>query len=107
MKARLSFRFAAVSLCTLLAGLLSPRPTAFSIAAAIPVAALLVAALRPPRRWGGWVAVCMIPYVCVAIGETVANPAARWNSTIVAISAVGAFFSAMDYVRRTGTSLKN
>ena len=56
--------------------------------------------------WGGWVAVFMIPYVCVAVAELVANPASRANSAVVAISSVCAFLAAMDHVRRTGASLR-
>ena len=97
---------ASASLLLLLAGLLLPRPSVLSLLATLPVAALLVTALRPPPRWGGWVAVCMIPYVCIAVGELIADPASRANSTLIAVSSVCAFLAAMDYVRRTGTSLR-
>jgi uncharacterized membrane protein len=100
-------RLAILSLLVLAAAILAPRPGIVAITITLPVAALLITALRPPRRWGGWVAVCMVPYVCVAIGEAIANPAGRARGTIIATSAVFAFFAAMDYVRRTGTSLRN
>ena len=106
MTARLSLLITAASLLVLLAGLLLPRPSTLSLLATLPVAILLFTALRPPRRWGGWVAVCMIPYVCVAVGELIADPSSRANSTLVAVSSVCAFLAAMDYVRRTGTSLR-
>lgn len=106
MTAKHSLLIAATSLLVLLAGLLLPRPSALSLLATLPVAALLITALRPPPRWGGWVAVFMIPYVCVAVGELIANPASRANSTVIAVSSVCAFLAAMDYVRRTGTSLR-
>jgi len=106
MAAKYSLIIAASSLMVLLAALLLPRPSTLSLLATLPVAALLMTAPKPPPRWGGWVAVCMIPYVCVAVGELIANPASRANSTLIAVSSVCAFFAAMNYVRRTGTSLR-
>jgi uncharacterized membrane protein (DUF2068 family) len=64
------------------------------------------AGLKPPPRWGGWVAVLMIPYLCVALGELIANPARRTTSALIIGCAVLIIFAAIDFVRRSGTSLR-
>lgn len=95
-----------VGLLAVLAGLLLAPRGSLAWIASVPVVVLLIGALRPPPKWSGWVAVCMIPYVCIAIAEAVANPQLRSKCLIVAIAAVCVFFAAMYDVRLSGTSLR-
>jgi hypothetical protein len=48
----------------------------------------------------------MIPYLCVALGELIANPARRTTSALIIGCAVLILFAAIDFVRRSGTSLR-
>jgi len=71
-----------------------------------PLIILLLSGLKPPRRWGGWAAVAMVPYLCVALGELIADPANRPTYSIIVGCTLIVFFAAMDFVRNTGTSLR-
>lgn len=93
-------------LVVLIGILLLPTPTAWTLTVSAPLALLLVTGLKPPPRWGGWVATAMIPYLCIAIGELIANPARRMTSALIAICTVLIIFAALDFVRRTGVSLR-
>ena len=98
-----------VALATLLimvAALLLPAPSAFSMFVAVPLAILLATGIKPPYKWGGWVGAFMIPYFGVAFGEFIANPASRFTTGIITIGSIAAFFAAMDYVRRAGINLR-
>lgn len=93
-------------LAVLIGVLLLPSPTPWTIAISIPLAVLLITGVKPAPRWGGWVAIAMIPYLCVAIGEAIANPTTRLTSMLIASCCVLIIFSALDFVRRTGVSLR-
>jgi len=97
---------ALAGLAALIGILLLPTPSPWTLAISVPLVLLLVTGLKPPPRWGGWVAVLMIPYFCVAVGELIANPARRPISTIIIGCTILITFAALDYVRRTGTSLR-
>ena len=100
-------RYLALAGLALLIGvLLLPTPSPWTLTVSGPLMLLLVTGLKPPRRWGGWVAVMMIPYFCVAVGELIANPAMRTTSALIVGCTVLITVAAMDYVRRTGTSLR-
>lgn len=99
-----------IALLTLLlmsAVLLLPVPTPWTGIVATPLLCLFAFGLRPPRKWGGWVAVFMVPYFCIALGEAIANPAEFLTSALVAGGAIVAFLSALDYTRRAGISLRS
>jgi hypothetical protein len=67
---------------------------------------LFVSGLKPPARWGGWVAVTMIPYLCVATGEAIVDPESRLTYGTIVGSTLLVFFAAMIFVRKTGASLR-
>lgn len=93
-------------LLLMIAALLLPAPSAWTSFVAVPLAALLLTGIKPPRKWGGWVAVAMVPYFCIPLGEMIANPAARISSALIAGLALLVFYLAMDYVRRAGIDLR-
>jgi len=97
---------ALAGLAVLIGVLLLPTPSPWTLTISVPLVLLLVAGLKPPPRWGGWVAVLMIPYFCIAVGELIANPARRTISTIIICCTILITFAAMDFVRKTGTSLR-
>lgn len=97
---------ALAGLAVMIGILLLPTPSAWTLTVSAPLALLLITGLKPPPRWGGWVAATMIPYLCVAIGELIANPARRVSSSLIAGCAVLIIFAALDFVRRTGVSLR-
>jgi uncharacterized membrane protein len=100
-------RYLALAGLAFLMGLLMlPSPSAWTTTISIPLALLFVTGLKPPPRWGGWVATAMIPYFCVAIGELIANPKMRLTSALIVGSSVVIIFAALDFVRRTGVSLR-
>jgi hypothetical protein len=67
---------------------------------------MFVAGLKPPRKWGGWVAALIIPYMCVSLGEAMIDTENRLRFTIFVLCTVVVFFAAMDCVRVSGTSLR-
>ena len=95
-----------VGLAALVGILLLPTPSAWTLTVSAPLALLFVTGIKPPPRWGGWVAAAMIPYLCVASGELIANPAKRVTSALIAGCTVLIIFAALDFVRRTGVSLR-
>lgn len=97
---------ALIGLAALIGILLLPTPSAWTITISAPLLLLFVTGINPPPRWGGWVATAMIPYLCVAIGELIANPATRMTSALIAGCSVFIIFAALDFVRRTGVSLR-
>ena len=100
-------RYAALAGLSVLIGiLLLSTPSPWTLSISVPLVLLLLTGLKPPPRWGGWVAVLMIPYFCVAVGELIANPARRPMSAMVIFCSLLIAFAAMDFVRRTGTSLR-
>ncbi len=86
--------------------ILLPTPSTWTFIVAAPLIVMFVLGLKPSRRWGGWVAVFMIPYLCVAIGELIADPDDRPTDMVIVGCTLIVFFAAMDYVRKTGTSLR-
>ena len=101
-------RYVALAGLSVLIGiLLLPTPSPWTLSISVPLVLLFLTGLKPPPRWGGWVAVLMIPYFCVAVGELIANPARRPISTMVICCSLLITFAAMDFVRRTGTSLRS
>jgi hypothetical protein len=97
---------ALLGLAVLIGLLLLPTPSAWTITVSVPLAILLITGFKPPPRWGGWVAILMIPYLCVAVGELIANPVTRLTSALIAGCSVLIIFAALDFVRRTGVSLR-
>lgn len=93
-------------LLLVLGGVLQRLPAGWTVPVSLPLVGLLVTGLRPPPRWGGWAAVLMIPYVCIAVMELIAVPEQRGASLIVAGGAVLAFFAGLDAARRSGVSLR-
>jgi uncharacterized membrane protein len=73
----------------------------------IPLIALFMTGLKPPRKWGGWVAAAMVPYFCIALAEVVADPTGRFVTVLLAGGAMIVFFAALDFTRRTGVSLRS
>ena len=57
----------------LIAVLLLPVPSTWTAIVSFPLIVLFLAGLKPPPRWGGWAAVAMVPYLCVALGEAIAH----------------------------------
>lgn len=93
-------------LLSMVGALLLPSPSAFSMTVAVPLGLLFLTGIKPPYKWGGWVAAFMIPYFGVALGEFIANPASRITTGIITVGSIAAFFAAMDYVRRAGINLR-
>ncbi len=98
---------ALVGLLIMIAVLFLPRPTPWSGTIAVPLIVLFVTGVRPPRKWGGWVAAAMVPYFCIALGEVIANPAGRFETGLLAACAMIIFFAVLDFSRRTGVSFRN
>jgi hypothetical protein len=48
----------------------------------------------------------MVPYLCVALGELIADPTNRPTYSIIVGCTLIVFFAAMDFVRNTGASLR-
>lgn len=93
-------------LAVLVAVILVPAPGLLDLIAAVPLIALFFSGLRPPPRWGGWTAVAMIPYLCVSLGEAIVDPVNRATYGIIVGCTLLVFFASMDFVRRTGASLR-
>jgi uncharacterized membrane protein len=67
---------------------------------ALPLLALLAAALRDAARWGTWVALVMIPYVTFSVGGWLVTPAARLPGIVFATVASTVFFAGILAARR-------
>jgi len=98
---------ALTGLLVMIATLLLPMPSAWSGTVAVPLFVLFVTGLKPPRKWGGWVAVAMVPYFAIALGEVIANPSGQFATSLLAGCTMIVFFSALDFSRRTGVSLRS
>ena len=94
------------SLAGIITLLLYPSPTAWTLALSVPLAILFASGLRPPPKWGGWVAALIIPYFAGALGEAVASPEARITNWSITVLTITTFLTAMYFVRRTGVSLR-
>ncbi|MDJ0928928.1 MAG: hypothetical protein QNJ73_14920 [Gammaproteobacteria bacterium] len=94
------------SLIVIVAVLLWPPISPWGASGAVPVAGLAAAGLRPPKRWGGWVTVLMIPYLAVATMNIVAGPMPRSAAILFGSATVIAGLGGLDWLRRTGTSLR-
>jgi len=95
-----------VGLAAIIGLLLYPAPTTWTATISIPLVILVVFGLRPPPKWGGWVAAVIIPYFAGALGEALASPnssAPYWAITALTIVT---FLAALYYVRSTGVSLR-
>lgn len=93
-------------LAVLVALLLWPPLSPVGIAGSLAPAGLLLAGIRPPTRWGGWVAVLMIPYLAAAAMNVLAGPMPRGAALLFAGSTVIAGLGGLDWVRRSGHSLR-
>ncbi len=93
-------------LLILITVILVPTPSVWRVSLASPLIILLVTGLKPPPRWGGWTAVAMIPYLCIAIGEVIVDPHNRLTYAIIVGSTLLVFAASMVFVRKTGVSLR-
>lgn len=93
-------------LIVILAVLLWPPISAWGVGGALPVAGLVAAGLRPARRWGGWVTVLMIPYLGVATMNILAGPMPGLPASLFGAATVVAGLGGLDWLRRTGASLR-
>lgn len=93
-------------LAAAVAVLLWPPQSPLGLAAALPVAAALAAGLRPGRRWGGWVAALMIPYLTVAVMNILAGPMARVPAVALGTASALAFVAGLGWTRSIGATLK-
>lgn len=98
---------ALAGLLLMIGALLLPMPTPWSATVSVPLIVLCVTGLKPPRKWGGWVAAAMVPYFSISMGEMIANPASRFVTSLLTICAVIVFFAGLDIGRRTGVSLRS
>ncbi|MFW2405132.1 MAG: DUF2069 domain-containing protein [Gammaproteobacteria bacterium] len=93
-------------LATLVALMLLPAPTPTRIVFAVPLIVLLVAGLRAPHKWGGWVAAALVPYFAGLLGEAIAAPQGRAVYWVMTVVTVVTFLSAFYLVRRSGVNLR-
>lgn len=90
----------------LIALILWPPTRAWQLLGSVPLAAVFLAGLRPGPRWGGWVAVLMIPYLSIGIMNFLAGPAAPLVGLLMACGSALACLAALDWTRRMGFSLR-
>lgn len=95
---------ACLAICA--ATLLWPPASAIGFVAALPVIAALLAGFRPVRRWGGWIAALMIPYLTLAAMNMLAGPMARAPAIALGISSSLAFVAGLGWTRSIGATLK-
>jgi hypothetical protein len=93
-------------LITCAVALVWPPASALGLIAAIPLALVVLAGIRPGRRWGGWVAVVTIPYLAVGAMNIVAGPMAKVPSLGLGIGAALAFVLGLGWTRSIGATLK-
>jgi len=104
---RLNGHWLALSgIAILIAVLLLPMPSTWTLIVSVPLIVLFVTGLQPPPRWGGWAAVTMIPYLCIAVGEAIADPDNQPFNAVIVVCSLVVFFAAMYFVRKTGASLR-
>jgi len=86
--------------------LLYPVPTTWTVVISAPLVVLLAFGLRPPPKWGGWVAAIIIPYFAGTLGEALASPNASTPYWALTVLTIITFLAALYYVRSTGVSLR-
>ncbi|MGI9330264.1 MAG: hypothetical protein ACR2QB_06055 [Gammaproteobacteria bacterium] len=94
------------ALLGMMAVLVWPPVTVLAGAAALPLALLAALGLRPGRRWGGWVAVLMVPYVAVAAMNILAGPMPAAAAIGLGAGTVAAFLGGLGWMRSIGATLK-
>ncbi|MGI9344461.1 MAG: DUF2069 domain-containing protein [Gammaproteobacteria bacterium] len=97
---------AIAALAAIIALLLYPAPTTWSVAISLPLLVLIAAGIRPAPKWGGWVAALVIPYFAGALGEAIASPAGRTENWSITVLTIVTFLAAFYFVRRSGASLR-
>jgi len=95
-----------VGLVAMIALLLYPAPTPWTLSISVPLAIAAAFGLRPPPKWGGWVAALVVPYFAGALGEAFAVPDGRTANWIITALSLVVFFAAFGYVRAIGASLR-
>jgi uncharacterized membrane protein len=93
-------------LVAMIALLLYPAPTTWTTSISIPLIIAVGFGLRPPPKWGGWVAALVIPYFAGALGEAYAAPDGRTANWIITVLTIVVFIAAFSYIRATGASLR-
>jgi hypothetical protein len=106
MISQLTHGLTAGALAVILAVFLWPPISALGLLGALPPALLLGLGLRPGRRWGGWVAALMIPYVAVAAMNILAGPMPRGAAICLSVATAIAFVAGLAWTRSIGASLK-
>lgn len=106
MSATVSRAVTLFSLAVILALILWPPVAAWQIAGSLPLAALLLAGIRPGPRWGGWVAAWMIPYLSIGVMNLLAGPATPPVGLAMSVGSALACLAALDWTRRMGFSLR-
>jgi len=86
--------------------LLYPAPTPWTLSISLPLFIAAAFGLRPPPKWGGWVAALVIPYFAGALGEAFAVPEGRTANWIITALSIVVFIAAFGYVRAIGASLR-
>jgi hypothetical protein len=104
--ARLTQGVTIVCLAVLLGVLLWPPTTLVGMLGAVPPAVLLSLGIRPGRRWGGWVAALMIPYLAVATMNILAGPMPRLAAISFGGATTMAFVAGLGWTRSIGATLK-
>jgi uncharacterized membrane protein len=69
---------------------------------ALPLLILVAAWWRAGPKWGGWVAVVLVPYVTLAVGAVLVSPGGRLAAGLFALLTVVVFFAGLDAGRRLG-----
>lgn len=93
-------------LATCAGALLWPPQSTLGTVSALPLLAAALAGLKPGRRWGGWVAALMIPYLTVGAMNILAGPMPRLPALALGIPAALAFIAGLGWTRSIGASLK-
>ena len=106
MTARPWSHWLAVAGLTVLTAIILWRWEGWLRLAVLPPLILLLTGFRPPQRWGGWAAVVMVPYACIAVMGLLISTNSGWPGILLATSSVLVFFTGLDSVRRSGVSLR-
>jgi uncharacterized membrane protein len=101
-----SQRLALGGLVALILGLAAPPVSAWATLAAAPLVLLLLTGLRPPRRWGAWTALSMIPYFTWWVAEMLTEPRNPWRSASLAVLTIAVFLAGFDALRRKRVTLR-
>ena len=94
------------SLALVFALILWPPTATWQVAGALPLAVLLLTGIRPGKRWGGWVAAWMIPYLSIGVMNLLAGPASPPVGLAMSVASALACLAALDWTRRMGFSLR-